>query len=480
MKAAKLSVLGAFAMMALGCSMDRYPTQGHAGSVITDAAVPWDGVAHLTLDARTHAQTLEGFGAAVAWYAESFAAYDESSPIWNLAFRDLGLDILRFRNRYGRVDQGNGSDITAEATILTRATASLGHEPRILLSSWSPPGSLKASGKENCSGDKSTCTLAKDSSGQFVYDKFGAYFANALNTYAAAGIHPTYLSIQNEPDFVPNGWEGCRFDATENPSYPGYDRALAAVHAALATVDNPPKLIGPECYSLASGSLDEYLTPQTRTLLYAGAHHLYQSDFWRVPDAYLPTMTQASQSANLPLMQTEFDTAGDGNVTGAFETAWVMHNALAIEGAAGFLYWDLIWGGSAGCLIALKGASYTLRNHYYAMRHFARYTDPGFVRIAAQSSADAVRVTAYLSPNATQLTVVMLNTGAIEAQIQWDGINGFSSAWSEVYRSTFVSGDAGTSELWNSLGNLEANQPLRLPSHSVATVVLHADAPDAD
>ena len=470
--------------------MDRYPSKLDAGISGKDSP-PSDGFAHLSIDADAHYQTLEGFGAAVAWYAETFAAFPDGSPVYDLAFRDLGLDIIRFRNRYGRQDKNNSSDITAEARILQQATLSLGHAPKVLLSSWSPPGSLKASGLENCSNDKTTCTLAKDSSGQFVYDQFATYFVNALKYYAASGIRPDYLSIQNEPDYVPNGWEGCYFLPSESANYPGYDRALSAVHSALGTTSAAPRFIGPESYSLSSSSLGSFQMSAIDDLLYGIAHHMYQSNYWRTPDNYLVSMQDADSASNgLPLLETEFDAPGDNNTSGGFETAWVMHNALAVEGVSAFLYWSLVWPGTTtqtpGGLIWLTYAqdptqppNYAARAQYYAVRHFARFTDPGFVRVSAQSNSNDVRASAYLSPDASQLTIVVLNVGVSDAQVKIDAINNFTAAASETYMSIFREGDAGTSEYWNDLGTVKPNLPLTMPSQSVATLVLYTDTPDA-
>jgi O-glycosyl hydrolase len=114
------------------------------------------------------------------------------------------------------------------------------------------------------------------------------------------------------------------------------------------------------------------------------------------------------------------------------------------------------------------------------MRHFARYTDPGFVRVDAQpSDAQNIRASAYFSPDSSQLTVVLLNVGAFDAQLTLSITQDFVASSSEIYRTIFRTGDAGVSETWTALGGLELNQPLALPSRSVATVVLYADAPDA-
>lgn len=349
-------LLGAAALATAACSLDmsRYasstPTTSDAG-IQTDAGLPLsDGIAHLVIDTNKQYQTLIGFGAAVAWEANTLTGFPSSAPINDDAFRNLGLDIIRLRDRYNHQDLG-ANGINDELTVLARATASLGHAPKIMLSSWSPPGSLKASGTENCDNTsdtgKANCTLAKDASGAFVYSQFAQYFVDALNYYAAAGVVPDYLSIQNEPNYVPN-WEGCQFAETETINLPGYDKALRAVRDALAGSTEVPQIIGPEVISLDGNALGFYVTDQTRSMFDGVAHHDYSGQNWRTPDSFLSAFMNATATANgLPLLETEFDTQNAGAGEGGLETAWVMHNSLTVENVSAFLYWGLAWQGWA-------------------------------------------------------------------------------------------------------------------------------------
>ena len=58
------------------------------------------------------------------------------------------------------------------------------------------------------------CTLAKVNGG-YNYAGFAQYWYDSLNAYAALGVRPDFISLQNEPDFTPNGYGGCRFDPAE-------------------------------------------------------------------------------------------------------------------------------------------------------------------------------------------------------------------------------------------------------------------------
>jgi glucuronoarabinoxylan endo-1,4-beta-xylanase len=474
--------------------MSRRDTSNGKTDTKPDSGVPSDGIAHLVVDVGKQHQTLVGFGAAVAWYANAITGFASDAPINDIAFRDLGLDIIRLRDRYGRQDQNNSSVITDEVTIVERATASLGHPPKILLSSWSPPASLKASGRENCSDSDANnglnCTLRKGESG-FPYDEFAKYFVDSLDYYADAGIVPDYLSIQNEPNFVPNGWEGCYFAGSESALYPGYDKALSAVRNALASVADAPALIGPETISLDNDALDEYVTNDTQSLYAGVAHHLYSGKAWQDPDSQLSLMRSATDTAgNLPLFQTEFDTQNASGSDGGFETAWVMHNSLAVEGLSAFLYWGLVWSGGptqdpSGGLIwvtrdsTTKEYSYKLRDHYYAMRHFARFTDPGYVRVDASSTLASVRVSGYLAPDSSQLTLVLLNVSSKDAPVKLDTLTGYSGRYTSAYRTLFRPAEPAAAEYWQQQEGFDLTQQFTLPPRAVLTVVLSTAASDA-
>jgi glucuronoarabinoxylan endo-1,4-beta-xylanase len=420
-------------------------------------------------------QVLEGFGASIAWYVAQ-AAQSPAHNLYQTLFPDLGLDILRFRNRFHRTEAGD-RDMKEEVEILRRARQALGHSPKIMLSSWSPPAELKANRAERCHGNDD-CTLARQN-GQFVYPQFGDYWRDALQSYAALGIVPDYVSIQNEPDFIPPDWEGCKFAPTETPQFPGYDRALAAVHERLTGLPAPPKLLGPEVIGVHNHRVADYVGPLKTDLLYGVAHHLYEKGDdgvwdWRSPgpDSFVEPMKSAAAAAgSKPVFQTEFQTDDDDGIEGGFETAWLIHHSLVEEGATAFLYWDLIWGKPGHGMVSIDGARVTLRDQYYSVRHYARFTDPGYIRIGARADSPDVRVSAFSSPDGKRMTIVLLNTGVQPADVRVDP-GGFVAARSATYRTTYR---PGQSEVWTDLGEVATTARVPLPSRSAATVVLLAE-----
>ena len=298
-----------------------------------DATVP-EREALVSLVPATRYQTLEGFGAAVAWYQDMIVG-GVSDELYSFLFPELGLDILRFRNRFERSDDRD-ANLGAEVEIFERATKALGERPKLMLSSWSPPAALKQNGKERCFGNDD-CTLKKEN-GQFVYEEFADWWVRSLDHYKSLGLAPDYISIQNEPDFIPGDWEGCKFVPTETDQYPGYGKALAAVHARLREFSPRPKLLGPEMLGIHYDRVPKYLAGLDESLLDGLAHHIYESGAdgiwdWRDPgpDSFVDEMLSVRAATKLPLYQTEFNTDQDKGVDGGFETAWLVHHTMVTE-----------------------------------------------------------------------------------------------------------------------------------------------------
>ncbi|MGD0676363.1 MAG: hypothetical protein ABSC94_13170 [Polyangiaceae bacterium] len=445
---------------------------GQAGDAPTSGNAPErpaSGV--ITVRTAERHQTLEGFGASLAFNLD-LAVGHPPQGLYDTIFRDLGLDILRLRNRYQRSDPTDGQ-LAQEVEIVRRATAALGARPKILLSSWSPPAALKANGQERCRGNED-CTLKKEG-GHFVYAQFADYWYESLRHYESLGIVPDYVTIQNEPDFIPPDWEGCKFEPSETSRYPGYNRALEFVEKRLSTLPAPPKLLGPEVVGVHSNKVRRYTQEMNLDLVYGVAHHLYEKGDdnvwdWRSPgpDSYVQPMRSAALAAQKkPLFQTEFQTDEDRGVEGGFETAWLIHNSLVEEGVVAFLYWDLLWRPKGG-LVSVDGDRYAIRDQYYSLRHYARFTQPGDVRIGAHADSNGLRVSAYLAPTGDRLTVVVLNVGpgAAEARLV---VQDFAVRSSAIVRTTY---DPGRSDVWSDLGGLPASGVIALPARSVATIVL--------
>lgn len=440
-----------------------------------DDEAPVDQEILLEVDTSERFQTLEGFGASVAWYVEWLAEHPNADELYDLLYIDLGADILRIRNTYERENEWE-QFAPGEASIIDGANERLDQPLRVLISSWSPPPSLKDNAAARCDNVcanggadcvPARCTLIQNDDGEFDYAGFAEYWADSLEAYAELGIEPDYVSIQNEPDFLPNGWEGCRFNPTEEEGFASYTEALETTAARIDALDldKPPRLLGPETLGVHGDRVIDYASELDLDMLYGVAHHLYEGEQWRSPDGYAPWLRKiASNYDALPIFQTEF---GEG---GGFETAWLIHTALIEANASAYLYWELIWEGRG--LVSLSNPfdedeftepGYQVMPQFHAMRHYARYTDPGYVRVGAELDSDDVRVTAFLAPDESRLTLVLLNPDLEEHTVNWD--------LSDFEAEDFFGFMTVEDEEFERVSDLEPEGELVLPSRSVVTLV---------
>ena len=412
----------------------------------------------LVVDYSLTHQTIEGFGAALAFYENWITEHPSKEHMYELAFHDLGLDWLRIRNDYKYTN--NYAEYSKE--FVEKAKHWRGDSIRILMCGWSPPAELKSNAHVN------NGTLAKNDYG-FVYQEFAEYWKEALLAYQKVGIYPDWLSIQNEPDWLTDDWETCKFTPTETEQYPGYDKAFAEVMKQFADIEHKPHMLGSEMLGIGNNQFYAYNSPlQNNADLYAYAYHLYNGGDPDKPDSYNAALQNiAKDFSNKPNVMTEFE-----HRKGKwYKTAWLMNNLLTEANLAAYFYWDLIWP-NAG-LIDIdnpfdtdgwrNAQGFQKTEHYYAFKHYSKFLDAGDVRIEHKNSNKFVRSSAYKSQNGT-ITIIMVNPTKTEiiSSIQ---ISQKSLESSEIIQS--VSGD-----FFKDCGAIPSSGQIILPAESVTTIVI--------
>jgi O-glycosyl hydrolase len=418
-----------------------------------------EGKAEIDVDIRY--QKIEGFGGSGAYYTANFINHRKKSELYDLIFKELGLDIFRIRNNYEMEE----SSFQESIEIAECGEAALGRDLKILISCWSPPASLKNNG--NVIGG----TLKKVN-GKFAYDEFARWWSRSVHAYTKAGIKVDYISIQNEVDYEAP-WQACQFAPTEreDSDLPGYDQAFEAVwdelHATMGMA--MPKMLIPESSGLGNGR--EYLLNiDNLAHVYGYVHHLYDcSGCGSAPDRFIPRMTSLYQFLkpyNKPIFQTEFEDE-PGTWADALNTALVVHNSLTVEHISAYLYWDLFWVTGTGLVSMDDPDSYTIKPTYYAFKQYSAFINAGWQRVGASTDNTGLRISAYLSPDDSKLTAVIINT-TDSTEISLDlSLKHFSAAQGEIYRSSQTENCAPA-------GSYKAKSPMKIPASSVTTMVLTA------
>ncbi len=400
-----------------------------------------------TVDTSEVHQTMEGFGASVAWEVWQLYNHSEKSEVYNYIFKELGLDILRLRNIYENVGEEYIFGLYGE--IVDSFYSLSENEPKIMISSWSPPADLK-------SNDNLVGGTLKNEGGEYVYGDFAEYWVNSLDSFAAVGIVPDYISVQNEPDWF-RDHETCRLEPTENDTSAGYDQALDSVYQRFQGLVSPPIILSPEVLSIGYNSFQNYASQFNHDHVDGYAYHLYHGGDGNVnPDAFNSNLTAIANSyTGKPIFQTEYD-KGDW-----FNTAWLMHNCLVHGNVSGYLYWALVWGPAGKPLVTLDGSSYTINQVYWAFRQYSKAIHYGWKRVGADVNADSLRISAYISPESDELSIVIINIGHSDETLDLD-ITDFDIAGANMLRTS----DTEESVL---VGYYDGST-VNLPSRSITTI----------
>ncbi len=436
----------------------------------TDGAPP--PLATATIDPTRVYQTIEGLGGATAFYAGWIRDHPYKQEIYTNAFAGLNLSMLRLGDWYRYQTPLAGFD-SAASDIVSNANRVLGRPVSILMSSWAPPAFLKSNGQTGNGG-----TLLYTNGG-FAYTDFAQYWYDSIQAYQSNGISPTWISIQNEPDWAAS-YDSCVFhpaeDTVNGTNYASYSKALDAVFQRLTNLSAPPKILAPEVVGLGYNDVQNYAATMKSNSFYGLAHHLYGGSTDDTPDGYRAAMLALTNVfPDKPRFMTEF------GYTNMIETACLIHDCLTVEQVAGFNFWSLIWPPGGAGLVQIEnpynrrswtnappGTSteahgYWLSPGYWAMKHFSYFIMPGYRRVDAADNDVNVRCSAFLSPDNLRLVIVLINTNATAASAMNFSLGAFNAGPSSVYQTS------GTN-FFQSLGPL--NPPLALPPLSLTTVVL--------
>ncbi|MBN1763636.1 MAG: carbohydrate binding domain-containing protein [Sedimentisphaerales bacterium] len=412
---------------------------------------------------NTGYQIIEGFGAAGAWYDSYLTAHPQKNEIYDFLFGQLGLDIYRLRNTYDKPSEDGYMDRASE--IVTAAEESLGRPLKIMISSWSPPAELKSNNQVE------EGTLKKDGS-EYMYEEYADWWADSLDAWSNTyGIDADYINIQNEVNYTNPGWETCEFAPTQTKSLAGYDQAFEAVWQELNTRmgEAMPKMLAPE--TIGFGNAHYYIDAMIDLdHVYGYAHHFYSDNVDDVtpPFDYASAMqTFAETYGDKPLFQTEYEDAISA-WPDALNLAILMHNTLTLEGASGYLYWDLFWGDSSG-LITLDNPwdanpSFSINSDYYGFKHYSAFIHSGWQRVEAQANATDLLISAYISPDEDELSVVIINTGDDVYENEFT-FAGFIVNSGDMYRTS-------QTENCSLIEDYDPNDPLVLPANSITTLDL--------
>ncbi len=407
-------------------------------------------------------QQLAGFGGAAVYDCPHLTGHPKKEEIYDLLFKELGLEILRIRNTYGYSTDPCGFELAATAEIVAEAREP-NRSPNLKteLCPWSPPYYLKSNYNESGGG-----TLAKDPSGNFVYDDYAQWWYDSLLEFASQGVDVDFISIQNEP-LIETGYDSCRFFPNQwwDPNVAAYDIAYETVWQKLNAEMGPnmPEMWAPE--SMGLWDMPLYIDNIIDLDHVDGiAHHLYTEGDYDDPDAMIGALIDAHINYGFkPLHMTEYvKLDAIPNFDMGMKFAWHIYNCLYYLHSTSFFNWTLFRGTySPGGIVTLSVDDYIIRPQYWFLKAYTHFADKDWWLLGTSVSgpgADNLRMSAFTSPDDTQLTIVILNKSTARTVITLPDYTPTNSA---VYRS-------GQTLTWAHLGSFTPE--MSLPPESITTI----------
>jgi glucuronoarabinoxylan endo-1,4-beta-xylanase len=355
-------------------------------------------------------QTILGFGGSAAWYYGKMSDERLDVLFGTSAADSLGLDIIRMRIAPA---DWNASAKTADTTQWTveleNAAAAQARGALVFASPWSPPASMKIVDTDR------TNPLYSGRLDPARYADYAQYL-NAYIRYAATRNVKLYaVSLQNEPDWDPQDYESCLWNADEMTAWVGG-------YGATATSGTTTKLMAPESFYYSQASADTLLadTKAAANLSIVGGH-LYGSP---------PNYSSAAQKLGKEVWMTEHfldsvnksdtKTSWPTSIDDAIAMAREIHDGLTLAQYNAYVYWWLVNSNDATPTGLVSTANKP--THFgIGMKHFSYFVRPGYVRYDATAlPLKGVRVSAFGTPAGaavSKVVVVLVNENTADVTL---------------------------------------------------------------
>ncbi len=411
-------------------------------------------------------QPIEGFGAAFtdsAAYLLNEIALPKSAltstmnDLFGRAGNGIGLSFMRTpmgasdlaRTQYSYDDNNGTADPTlanfsiahdqADVIPIILQARTLNPQMKLMASPWSPPGWMKTSGSMVGGQLQST-----------MYAPFAGYFVKYLQAYSAAGIPVDYISLQNEPLFVPADYPGMCMPPAPGKKCAGVvsptdqttalrDFVLPALTAAGLTTkvlvydhnwDGPayPRQVLTDPVILASAQV-------------AGAA-------WH---GYGGTPGVMSTLQNYFPSKGNYETEHSGGTFVADQVKADFEEITQVMRNSGRTYvkWSLALdqtlgphdGGCGTCtpIVTVNNATgaITYGIEYFTLGHFSKYVLPGAMRIYS-SNANGIVSAAFLNPDGSKALVAFNDSSTTQSfSAQW-GTQSFAYTLPALAGATFT------------------------------------------
>ena len=411
------------------------------------------GTDTISVKLQKDCQTMEGFGASAAWWAQDVGAWTEPGQsgetvrdeILTLLYGDAGIDLDIYRYNLGAGSKGEAdasyysdpwrktqSFLTADGTVdytldaaavwCMEKAASLGVGEVVFFSN-SAPDTMTINGKTHCDPDPARLDYTDENGTDHFYSlpnldasqyrNFADYALDAVEHFRAAGVPVTSVSPINEPQWTwQGGQEGCHYEPEEVVAL--YKVFLAEMQARnltdsveLAMFESGQPYGDTLKRYVEAIADDDTLSPVFRTLdthSYWGTAEDKEKTArylrWHYPDMTV-RCTEWTEMVN----------GRDVTMDSALVLANTVIEDLTILDAASWSYWIAVsaYDYRDGLIYVDRDAhTYETTKRLWALGNFSRFVKPGAVRVETKLAKDSP-LSAVAFRDGKTATVVVVN-----------------------------------------------------------------------
>lgn len=404
---------------------------------------PSNGQTHNVTTINVHSaetrQTIEGFGASGAWWAQVIGGWSDANrqQIIDLLFSPtsgIGLTIYRYNiggGEQGLVDpwrmtetfetEAGVYDWTRDANAMwvLRAARDAGVN-KVVVFANSAPGRMTVSGRA-AGNPGGTSNLLPD-----MHDDFAQYLVDITrHLIEDENIPVHWISPINEPqwDWQPSkGQEGTHYTT---------DEIISVLLTLKNTIDKSG--LDVEISTIEAGEWSTAAIYARRILdepiLAEALDHFAVHSYWSSPDDKANFVDfMARHYPGVPLWMSEWTEMQEGRDYGmdsALFMANIIHDDLTIGGVTSWQYWIAVskYNFRDGLIYTREyGERIEPTKRLWVLGNYSRYVRPGAVRLDVSTESEVVRTSAYLDPESGSISLVVINNSVDPQSVAFTGI----------------------------------------------------------
>jgi glucuronoarabinoxylan endo-1,4-beta-xylanase len=382
---------------------------------------------NVTVQWGTTYQTIDGFGTAcynIGACNNMTAA--QAQLAWD-PVNGIGLSLYREFVTDDGSCSGTCSSFYDDAPI----KLALGYGVKVWAVSISAPASMKSNGNTICETGGSKSTLNSGS-----YGAFATYLANYTQQFQSHFGTPLYaMSVQNEPNFCPSGYDGMTWSGSQIQTFVKSDLGPTLAGTGV-------KIMLPETSDWSTlGAIADPCMKDSGCSQFVGivASHDYTQQNGQSSSVIQPygnlgsaSLWETETSCLDPTTACSVGVPFTASIQDGLNWAGIIHTYLAVANVSAWHYWRLFNCVTCNDNQALIQADGTIAKRFYVLGNWSKYVRPGWVRIGATAKpTNGVYVTAFKDPSSGDFAIVVANQNSSSVNLTVS-LSGFPSVSSVI------------------------------------------------